>query len=61
MVPRIKALLKRFISEEHGLENIEYAVMAALIVGAIVLAIVGLTGAMTGVFLNTQEIVEGVE
>ena len=60
MEPCKKAVLKRFLSEEHSLESIEYAVMTALIVGAIVLALIGLAGAMADKFIETQQVLEGV-
>lgn len=39
--------IKRFISNEEGLETVEYAVMTALVVGALILAVVGLSGAVS--------------
>ena len=32
-------VLKRFLMEEEGLETVEYAVMTALIVGAVIVAV----------------------
>ncbi len=43
-------LVKKFWNDERGLELSEYAVMAALIVAALVLAITGLSGAIRGKF-----------
>ena len=40
-------MIKRFISNEEGLETVEYAVMTALVVGALIIAIVGLSGAVS--------------
>lgn len=40
-------ILKRFIREEEGLETVEYAVMTALIVAALVTAITTLSGAVS--------------
>lgn len=52
----MKNMLKRFVRDEQGLELSEYAVMAALIVAMLVLAIVGLRGAIQNKFkfLQTQ-------
>ena len=41
------AMLKRFISDEKGLETVEYAVMTALIVAALVTAITTLSAAVS--------------
>ena len=35
-------LISRFLNEEHGLETVEYAVIAALITGAAIVAITAL-------------------
>ncbi len=45
--------LKRFMSDEQGLETVEYAVMAALVVAAVVLAVQGLRTAVAGRFNET--------
>lgn len=42
--------LKRFGKDQKGLETVEYAVMAALITGAAMLAIVALGGAVADRF-----------
>ena len=44
----MKALLKKFWSDEEGLELVEYAVMTALIIAAVVTAITLLSGAISG-------------
>ena len=44
----MKALLKRFWTEEEGLELVEYAVMTALVVAVLVTAIGALSGAIGG-------------
>ncbi len=49
-------VIKRFINDERGLETVEYAVMTALVVSALVLAITALTGAVSTRF----GVVEGV-
>lgn len=50
----MKALLKRFWQEEEGLELVEYAVMTALIVAALVTAIGLLSGAIEGRFNDVE-------
>jgi len=53
----MKSLLKqlrRFISDQKGLETIEYAVMTALIVAALVTAITALSGAVSTRFGKVQ-------
>jgi len=51
------ATLKRFWSDEQGLETVEYAVMTALIVAAMVGAITALRGAIVGRFNAVQQVV----
>jgi Flp pilus assembly pilin Flp len=46
----MKALIKKFITDEKGLETVEYAVMTALIVAAIITAIGLLVTAISGRF-----------
>jgi Flp pilus assembly pilin Flp len=46
--------IRRFVSDECGLETIEYAVMTALIVAAVSTAILALSGALTGRFTKVQ-------
>jgi pilus assembly protein Flp/PilA len=41
-------MLRRFFSDESGLETVEYAVMGALVVGATLVAITGLGTAVQG-------------
>lgn len=53
-------LLKKFLKDEQGLETVEYAVMTALIVAALVTAIGLLSGAISGRFGEVQTVVEGV-
>ncbi len=57
----MKALLKRFVKDESGLELVEYAVMTALIVGALVVAIGLLTGAISTRFGAVQTTIEGIK
>lgn len=42
-------LIKRFVSDEKGLETVEYAIIVGLIVGGLVLVI-----AAIGTWVNTQ-------
>jgi Flp pilus assembly pilin Flp len=41
---KVLNLIKRFAREERGMETVEWAVMAALIVGGLVLAVTTLGG-----------------
>ncbi len=43
-------LFKKFVQDEQGLETVEYAVMTALIVAALIAAIGALAAAVTGRF-----------
>jgi Flp pilus assembly pilin Flp len=52
--------IKKFMSNEEGLETVEYAVMTALIVGAMVTAIGLLAGSITGQFGDTQGVIDGI-
>jgi Flp pilus assembly pilin Flp len=52
--------LKRLISDERGLETVEYAVMTALIVSVMVVAITALSGAITTRFGETQTVIDGI-
>lgn len=46
----MKALLKRFVKEEAGLETIEYAILAAICVAVAVLGYSALAGAISAKF-----------
>jgi Flp pilus assembly pilin Flp len=48
----MKKLLKRFIPEEQGLESVEYAVLAALIIVALIGVIGAMTAGIHGVYAN---------
>ena len=56
----MSGLLKRFVADERGLETVEYAVMTALIVAAMVTAITLLSGAITSRFGETQTVIDGI-
>lgn len=53
-------VIKRFINDERGLETVEYAVMTALIVAALVTAIGLLTGAVSGRFDSVRGVISGI-
>ena len=52
--------VKQFLTDESGLEMVEYAVLTALIVGGLVLAASGMAMAMTGRFEFTQTTISDV-
>ncbi len=52
---------KRFISDEKGLETVEYAVMTALVVAAMVVAITALSDAITNRFSETEAVINGID
>lgn len=53
-------VFKRFMREEDGLETVEYAVMTALVVTAIVTAIGLLVTAITGRFGEVESVITGI-
>ncbi len=53
-------VFKKFVQDEAGLETVEYAVMTALIVAAMVTAIGLLAAAVTGRFGETQAVINGI-
>lgn len=57
----MKDLLKRFVSDEQGLETVEYAVMTALIVAALILAITTLSGTITTRFDDVEQVIGGIQ
>lgn len=50
-------LLNRFIREEEGQDLVEYALLLTLIAVALVAAITGLTGAISGQFTRVTGII----
>ena len=52
--------IKNFVSDERGLETLEYAVMTALIVAAIVTAVGALVTAVTGRFGEVETTITGI-
>ena len=55
-----KTFWKRFVADEQGLETVEYAVMTALIVAAMVVAITALAGAITDRFNSVEGTISGL-
>lgn len=55
------AAIKRFVKDESGLETVEYAVMTALIVAALIAAIGLLAAAITGRFGAVTDTVDGID
>ena len=53
-------MLKKFVTDEQGLETVEYAIMTALIVAAMVVAVTSLSGAITGRFNEAQTVIDGI-
>ncbi len=53
-------VIKRFVSDERGLETVEYAVMTALVVTALVTAIEFLTGAVSDRFDSVRAVISGI-
>ena len=53
----MKKLLKKFILDEQGLETVEYAVMTALIVAAMITAIVALSATITARFDAVETVI----
>jgi Flp pilus assembly pilin Flp len=56
----MKAMIKRFWKEEDGLELVEYAVMTALIVAAVVTAIGLLVTAINGRFGDVETTITNI-
>lgn len=56
----MRQLIRGFISSDHGLETVEYAVITALIIGTMVVVLASLGGVITARFADTQGVVEGV-
>ena len=54
------AAIQKFVREEDGLETVEYAVMTALIVAAIITAIGVLVTAVSGRFEDVGGTIDGL-
>lgn len=54
------AMVKRFLADERGLEGVEYAVMTALIVVALITAIGALSTAISGRFNEVRDVVNTI-
>lgn len=52
--------LKKFVRDERGMETVEYAVMTALIVAAMITAIGALSLAITGRFNAVEGVISGI-
>lgn len=52
--------MKKFVRDDRGMETVEYAVMTALIVAALVAAIAALSLAIQGRFNAVDEVVSGI-
>lgn len=52
--------MKKFVRDERGMETVEYAVMTALIVAALVAAIAALSLAIQGRFNAVDEVASGI-
>lgn len=53
-------LFMRFVRDDRGLETVEWAVLSALIVGALITAIGGLSTAIQGRFNSLAGTVNGI-
>jgi Flp pilus assembly pilin Flp len=53
--------VQRFTRNEEGLETVEYAVMTALIVAAMIVAIGALSTAITGRFSSVEGTISGIQ
>ncbi len=56
----MRMALKKFMRDDSGVETVEYAVMTALIVAALVAAIAALSLAIQGRFNAVDEVVSGI-
>ncbi len=52
--------IQKFMSDERGMETVEYAVMTALIVAALVAAIAALSLAIRGRFTAVTGVITGI-
>jgi Flp pilus assembly pilin Flp len=50
---------RKFVREEQSVESLEFAVMLAVLVAAIIIAVAGLMLAITGRYGNTSTLIEG--
>ena len=53
-------VFKQFVRDERGMETVEYAVMTALIVAALVTAIGLLSGAISDRFDAVRGVIDGI-
>ena len=52
--------MKKFMRDDRGMETVEYAVMTALIVAALVAAIAALSLAIRGRFNEVESVIDGI-
>lgn len=57
----MRMVLKKFMRDDSGVETVEYAVMTALIVAALVAAIAALSLAIQGRFNAVDQVVSGIQ
>jgi Flp pilus assembly pilin Flp len=57
----MKSMLNKFWNDEAGLELVEYAVMGALVVSALILAIGALSGAIGDRFGELETTIDGIQ
>ena len=57
----MKALIKKFLSDEEGLETLEYAVMTALIVATLVTAVGALATAVEDRMGEVEGVIDGID
>jgi Flp pilus assembly pilin Flp len=60
MMMKLHKIFRAFVKDEQGLETVEYAVMTALVVAALITAIGLLTAAVSGRFDAVTTVVGGI-
>ena len=60
MLKKFNNVIRRFVRNDEGLETVEYAVMTALVVAAMVTAITLLANAITSRFNQTASTINGI-
>lgn len=55
---KMKAIVKRFIRDERGLETVEYAIILGLVVATTIVLVLELGKWVSGTFGETVEILE---
>lgn len=49
---KLETLIRRFVADESGATAVEYAILAALVTGAIIVSVQNVGTALSGVFNN---------